>query len=90
MKLNGLNLADSQPTFGIAALENGETVRAALIPFQRGNQVLIFAVAIPTFGTNRVLDSFGGVALLLFPLSLVLTAGISALYVGEALRPSRS
>src|SRR5882672_8324296 len=87
MKLNGLNLADSQPTFGIAALENGETVRAALIPFQQGNQVLIFAVAIPTFGTNRVLDSFGGVALLLFPLSLVLTAGISALYVGRSLAP---
>jgi two-component system, OmpR family, sensor kinase len=87
MKLNGLNLADSQPTFGIAALENGETVRAALIPFQQGNQALIFAVAIPTFGTNRVLDSFGGVALLLFPLSLVLTAGISALYVGRSLAP---
>ena len=87
MKLNGLNLADSQPTFGIAALENGETVRVALIPFRQGNQALIFAVAIPTFGTNRVLDSFGGVALLLFPLSLVLTAGISALYVGRSLAP---
>ncbi len=87
MKLNGLNLSDSRPTFGIAALENGETVRVALIPFQQGNQALIFAVAIPTFGTNRVLDSFGGVALLLFPLSLVLTAGISALYVGRSLAP---
>ncbi len=87
MKLNGLNLSDSRPTFGIAALENGETVRVALIPFQQGHQALIFAVAIPTFGTNRVLDSFGGVALLLFPLSLVLTAGISALYVGRSLAP---
>jgi len=87
MKLTGLNLAGSQPTFGIAALENGETVRVALIPFQQGNQALIFAVAIPTFGTNRVLDSFGGVALLLFPLSLLLTAGISALYVGRSLAP---
>jgi two-component system OmpR family sensor kinase len=87
MKLNGLNLSDSRPTFGTAALENGETVRVALIPFQQGNQALIFAVAIPTFGTNRVLDSFGGVALLLFPLSLVLTAGISALYVGRSLAP---
>jgi len=87
MKLNGLDLSDSRPTFGIAALENGETVRVALIPFQQGNQALIFAVAIPTFGTNRVLDSFGGVALLLFPLSLALTAGISALYVGRSLAP---
>jgi len=87
MKLDGLSLAGSQPNFGIAALENGETLRVALIPFQRGNQALIFAVAIPTFGTNRVLDSFGGVALLLFPLSLLLTAGISALYVGRSLAP---
>jgi signal transduction histidine kinase len=87
MKLNGLSLAGSQPTFGIAALGNGETLRVALIPFRQGNQALIFAVAIPTFGTNRVLDSFGGVALLLFPLSLLLTAGISALYVGRSLAP---
>ncbi len=87
MKLNGLNLAGSRPTFGIADLENGETVRVALIPFQQGNQARILAVAIPTFGTNRVLDNFGGVALLLFPLSLLVTAGISALYVGRSLAP---
>jgi signal transduction histidine kinase len=87
MKLAGLNLVDSQPTFGIASLESGETVRVALIPFQQGNQARVFTVAIPTFGTNRVLDNFGGVALLLFPLSLLLTAGISALYVGRSLAP---
>jgi len=87
MKLNGLNVAGSQPTFGIAALENGETVRVALIPFRQGNQSQVFAVAIPTFGTNRVLDSFGRVALLLLPLSLLLTAGVSALYVGRSLAP---
>jgi len=87
MKLIGLNSDNSRPTFGIAALENGETVRLALIPFQQGNQARTLAVAIPTFGTNRVLDNFGGVALLLFPLSLLLTAGISALYVGRSLAP---
>jgi len=87
MRLDGMNLADSRATFGIAALENGETVRVALIPFQQGSQTLIFAVAIPTFGTNRVLDNFGGVALVFFPLSLLLTAGISALYVGRSLAP---
>ena len=87
LKLNGLNLDISRPTFGIGALGNGETVRVALIPFRQGNQTRIFATAIPTFGTNRVLDGFGGVALLLLPLSLVLTAGISALYVGRSLAP---
>jgi two-component system, OmpR family, sensor kinase len=87
MKLSALNLAISRPAFAIAGLENGEAVRVALIPFQQGNQARILAVAIPTFGTNRVLDSFGGVALLLLPLSLLLTAGISALYVGRSLAP---
>jgi signal transduction histidine kinase len=34
-----------------------------------------------------VLDSFAEIALLLFPLSLLLTAGISAFYVGRSLAP---
>ena len=87
MNLKGLNLGDPGSTFGRAALDNGETVRVALIPFQQGSEKRILAVAIPTFGTNRVLDNFGGVALLLFPLSLLVTAGISALYVGRSLAP---
>src|SRR5437667_5197668 len=87
MNLKGLNLGDPGSTFGRAALDNGETVHVAIIPFRQGNQALSFAVAIPTFGTNRVLDNFGGVALLLFPLSLLVTAGISALYVGRSLAP---
>jgi len=57
MKLDGMSLGRFTADFRIAALENGETVRVALIPFQQGNQARIFAVAIPTFGTNRVLDS---------------------------------
>jgi signal transduction histidine kinase len=77
----------SGPVFGIAAISSGETLRIALIPFQQGNQPRILAVAIPTFGTNRVLDSFGRVALLLFLLSLLLTAVISAFYVGRSLKP---
>ncbi len=87
MKLNGLSLGDSGPVFGRAALDNGETLHVAIIPFQQASQKRIFAVAIPTFGTNRVLDNFGGVALFLFPLSLLVTAGISALYVGRSHAP---
>jgi signal transduction histidine kinase len=77
----------SGPVFGTAIVGSGETLRIAFIPFQQGNQPLILAVAIPTLGTNRVLDSFGKVALLLFPLSLLLTAVISAFYVGRSLKP---
>ncbi len=85
--LRGLSAGNSEATFGIAAIGNGQTVRTALIPFQQGGLPRVLAVAIPTFGTNRVLDSFGRIALLLFPLSLLLTAGISAFYVGKSLAP---
>ena len=59
----------SQTTFGITTLATGESVRIALIPFQQGTKPLVLAIAIPMFGTTRVLDSFGRVALLLFPVS---------------------
>jgi two-component system, OmpR family, sensor kinase len=85
--LKGINPAVSRPTFGIAAIGNAESVRLALIPFPYGTQQRILAVAIPTLGTNGALESFGSVALLLLPLSLLLTAGISALYVGRSLAP---
>ena len=85
--LNGISPAVSRPAFGIAAIGNAQTVRVALIPFQQASQPRILLVAIPTLGTNRVVASFGRVALLLFPLSLLLTAGISAFYVGRSLAP---
>lgn len=85
--LNGISPAFSSPTFGIATIGHAQSVRIALVPFQQGNQTRILLVAIPTLGTNRVLDSFGRVALLLFPLSLFLTASISAFYVGRSLAP---
>src|SRR5260221_6551954 len=57
------------------------------MPFQQRTKPLVLAVAITTFGTNRVLDSFGRIALLLFLMSLLVTALISALYVGRSLAP---
>jgi two-component system OmpR family sensor kinase len=85
--LKGINPAVSRATFGIGAIGNAQSVRVVLIPFQQANQPRVLVVAIPTLGTNRVLDSFGRVALLFFPLSLLLTAGISAFYVGRSLAP---
>jgi two-component system, OmpR family, sensor kinase len=87
INLKGINIPISQTTFGLAELANGESVRIALIPFQQGTQPVVLAIAIPTFGTNRVLDNFGRVALLLFPVSLLVTALISTLYVGRSLAP---
>jgi two-component system, OmpR family, sensor kinase len=87
--LNGINPAVTHPTFGSATIER-ESIRIALVPFQQGNQLRVLLVAIPTRGTNSVLDSFGRVALLLFPLSLALTASISAFYVGRSLAPIKA
>jgi signal transduction histidine kinase len=87
MDLKGISPEVSRPTFGIASLRNGESVRIALIPFQQAAQPRVLVVAIPTLGTNAVLESFGSVALLLFAMSLLLTAGISAFYVGRSLAP---
>jgi signal transduction histidine kinase len=85
--LKGASTSITQPAFGFATLGTGESVRLALIPFQQGTRPLVLAVAIPTFGTNRVFDSFGRIALLLFLASLLATALISALYVGRSLAP---
>jgi two-component system, OmpR family, sensor kinase len=85
--LRGLQPSPRHPVFGLAFVGNADSLRVGLIPFAQSGEQRYLAVAIPTFGTNRVLDSFGRIALLLFPLSLVLTAAISALYVGRSLRP---
>jgi hypothetical protein len=85
--LKGISFPVSHPMFEIAAVGSAQTVHIALIPFQQATGSCILLVAIPTLGTNRVLDGFGTVALFLFPLSLLATAGISAFYVGRSLAP---
>ena len=88
--VKGLKPSVSEPVFGLGAIASGESVHLAFIPFRQETQTRILAVAIPTFGTNRVLDSFGRVALFLLPLSLLLTAAISAFYVGRSLSPVKA
>ena len=82
-----LDPAAAQSAFQVADIEGEQTVRVAIIPFEQANQKHFLAVAIPTFGTNRVLDTFGKIVLILFPISLLLTAGISMIYVGRSLAP---
>jgi len=87
INLKGLGTRAPGPAFGIGSIGASESVRVALIPFSQSGEKKILAVAIPTFGTNRVLDTLAGIALLLFPLSLLVTAAISAFYVGKSLKP---
>jgi signal transduction histidine kinase len=87
INLRQVDSAATQPTFQVADVGGGQSVRVALIPFWQMNQPRFLAVAVPTLGANRVLDSFGRIILFLFPLSVLLTAGISAFYVGRSLAP---
>ncbi|HKW34554.1 MAG TPA: ATP-binding protein [Candidatus Acidoferrum sp.] len=88
--LKGLELDGSQAVFGAGSVGGSESVRVALIPFGQAAGRRFLVIAIPTFGTNRLLDTFGGITLLLFPLSLLLTAAISAFYVGRSLTPVKA
>ena len=74
-------------TFQLVDIGGGQTLRTAIVPFQQSGETRFLVVAIPTLGTHRVMDSFAKIILFLFPLSVLITAGISALYVGRALAP---
>lgn len=87
ISLKRIDPAAIEAEFQVADIEGEQTVRVAVIPFEQANQKHFLAVAIPTFGTNRVLDTFGKIVLILFPISLLLTAGISMIYVGRSLAP---
>jgi two-component system, OmpR family, sensor kinase len=85
--LKGIDPSSTHSTFQVADIAGKESVRVAILPFDQAGQKRFLAVAIPTFGTNRVLDTFGRIVLILFPISLLLTAGISMIYVGRSLAP---
>lgn len=87
IEISPTELSLAHPVFANAVVANAESVRVALIPYQGSTGTRILVLAVPTQGTDSVLASFRSVALLLFPLSLVLTAIISALYVGRSLAP---
>jgi signal transduction histidine kinase len=87
LNFRGIDPRVSQPTFGIGSLEDGRHVRMALIPFQQVNEPRILVVALQASRFGSTLENFGSVALIIFPLSLLLTAGISTFYVGKSLKP---
>lgn len=87
LNLKPIDSAATISTFQVGDIEGKQSVRVAIIPFDQAGQKRFLAVAIPTFGTNRLLDTFGRIVLILFPISLLLTAGISMIYVGRSLAP---
>jgi signal transduction histidine kinase len=69
---------------------NGDSLgrlRLVVIPFRRGSQQEVLAVAVPTRPADRTLENFREIALVLLPLSLLVTALVSTWYVGKSLTP---
>jgi len=87
LDLEEVSLTARERVFGTATDSQGRSLYLAVVPFSQAGQGRFLAVAIPTQGTNRVLDRFGRVALFLWPLSLLLTAAVSSWYVGRSLAP---
>lgn len=87
LRLQAISQTLNHPSYQSLEIGKGEALRAAIIPFQQAGQTRFLTIAIPTLGTHRVMDSFAKIALFLFPLSVLITAGVSTLYVGKALAP---
>ena len=76
-----------QPIFLTVKDEDVGPLRVSLIPFQRGNELQIFVLAVPTRRADEALRSFRRISSLMLPLSLLLMAAVSSWYVGRSLRP---
>ncbi|HEV2424477.1 MAG TPA: ATP-binding protein [Terriglobia bacterium] len=62
-------------------------LRLVLVPFAEGADTRLLAIAMSTQRVEEVLDLYRDGILLFLPLSLLLTALLSAWYVGRSLRP---
>ncbi len=87
LDLGGAGLAVSQPLFRTVNGANRGRLRLALVPFQRGKDSYVLALATPTRDVDLALESFRRMILWFLPLSLLLVGAMSAWYVGRSLRP---
>ncbi len=62
-------------------------LRVALVPFAQAGTTRFLAIAMSTRRVDQVLDLYRDAVLIFLPLSLLLTALLSAWYVGRSLRP---
>lgn len=89
LRLPADRLKVSAPTFLV--IPNHRTgalpLRAALIPYQVGNNSYVLALAVPNREVKEVLEIFGQIMAVFLPLSLLLTAILSTWYVKRSLAP---
>ena len=62
-------------------------MRVVFVPFRNAAGEHVLALAVPTREADRALRTFRNIIFAIFPLSLLLTAVLSAWYVGRSLRP---
>lgn len=83
------DLPASRPAFRTLYDPHYGKLRVALVPFARGGETQVLAVAVPSAPADRSLTAFRGIVWWLLPLSLLLTAIIAHAYVGRGLEPVR-
>jgi len=62
-------------------------LRVIFVPFRTRTGQYVLALAMPTRDARRALATFRSMIFVLYPLSLLLVAAVSAWYVGRSLRP---
>lgn len=87
LDLGGAGPDMSRPVFRTVNDPSRGRLRLALIPFRRGTEPRVLALAAPTREAELVLGGFRRMSLGLLPLSLLVMGAISAWYVGRSLRP---
>jgi signal transduction histidine kinase len=80
-------LNSTESVFSNVADRDRGSLRIAIVPFQLGAEARFLAVAAPPRDAEQALKTFRTLILVLFPISLVLTAGVSAWYTSRSLRP---
>lgn len=78
-------LGSHKPVF--RTVETQAMAGSVAIPFQQAGKPLLLAVVVSISQANHILATFRRIILLILPLSLSLTAGISAWHVGKSLTP---
>jgi len=77
----------ARPAFRTVTDPQLGSLRLALIPLKTQPQPSVLMVAMPTRDSEQVLRNFRVVGLIFWSLSLLVTAWVSALYVGRSLAP---
>jgi signal transduction histidine kinase len=84
--VGNLSFQGQEPIFREIQTSRGR-LRMELIPFRLQGQSVVLAIAAPTRDIDTVLLHFRQVLMILLPVSLLLTAVVSAWYVGRSLSP---